>query len=74
MKYWPSSHGLNKLVIKAKMHANTYTVLKFSLLCENMMLQYLYIYIYIGETRPYFKTKHFLKNMYFVRFDANRVF
>jgi len=54
------------------MHANTYIVLKFSLLCENMMLQYLYIYI--GETRPYFKTKHFLKNMYFVRFDANRVF
>jgi len=27
------------------MHANTYIVLKFSLLCENMMLQYLYIYI-----------------------------
>ena len=26
LKYWPSSHGLNKLVIKAKMHANTYIV------------------------------------------------
>ena len=39
LKYWPSSHGLNKLVIKAKMHANTYIVLKFPLLCENMMLQ-----------------------------------
>jgi hypothetical protein len=51
LKYWPSSHGLNKLVIKAKMHANTYIVLKFPLLCENMMLEYLYIYI--GETRPY---------------------
>ena len=38
LKYWPSSHGLNKLVIKAKMHANTYIVLKFLLLCENMML------------------------------------
>ena len=63
LKYWPSSHGLNKLVIKAKMHSNTYIVLKFSLLCENMMLQDLYIYI--GETRPYFKTKHFL-NMYFL--------
>ena len=23
-KYWPSSHGSNKLVIKAKMHAKTY--------------------------------------------------
>ena len=39
LKYWPSSHGLNKLVIKAKMHVNTYIVfLKFPLLCENMML------------------------------------
>ena len=37
-EYWPSSHGLNKRVIKAKMHANTYIVLKFPLLCENMML------------------------------------
>ena len=38
LKYWPSSHGLNKPVIKAKMHANTYIVLKFHLLCENMRL------------------------------------
>ena len=29
LKYWPSSHGLNKLVIKAKMHANTYDVIIF---------------------------------------------
>ena len=26
LEYWPSSHGLNKLVIKAKMHANTYII------------------------------------------------
>ena len=33
LKYWPSSYGLNKPVIKAKMHANTYIVfLKFPLL------------------------------------------
>ena len=38
LKYWPSSHGLNKLVIKARMHANTYIVLKLPLLYENMML------------------------------------
>jgi len=38
LKYWPSSHGLNKLVIKAKMHVNTYIVLKLPLLYENMML------------------------------------
>jgi hypothetical protein len=24
LKYWPTSHGSNKLVIKAKMHAKTY--------------------------------------------------
>ena len=23
-KYWPSSHDSNKLVVKAKVHANTY--------------------------------------------------
>ena len=73
MKYWPSSHDLNKLVIKAKMHANTYIVLKFSLLCENMMLQYLYIYI-LERLGRILKQNIFLKNMYFVRFDANRVF
>jgi hypothetical protein len=26
LKYWPSSHGFNKLVIKAEMHVNTYIV------------------------------------------------
>ena len=64
LKYWPSSHGLNKLVIKAKMHANTYIVLKFSLLYEKYDVT-IFIYIYIGETRPYFKTKHFF-DMYFL--------
>jgi len=24
LKYWPSSYDLNKLIIKAKMHANIY--------------------------------------------------
>ena len=35
------------------MHVNTYIVLKLPLLYENMMLYNIYIYIYIGETRPY---------------------
>ena len=48
LKYWPSSHGLNKLVIKAKMHANTYIVLKFSLLYEEYDV-IIFIYIYILE-------------------------
>jgi hypothetical protein len=37
LKYWPSSHGSNKLVVTAKVHTNTYIFLKFSLLYENMM-------------------------------------
>jgi hypothetical protein len=45
LKYWPSSHGLNKRVIKAKMHTNTYIVLKFSLLCEKYDV-IIFIYIY----------------------------
>ena len=50
LKYWPSSHGLNKLVIKAKMHVNTYIVLKFSLLYEkDDVIIFIYIYIYILE-------------------------
>jgi len=65
LKYWPSSHGLNKLVIKAKMHVNTYIVLKFSLLYEKDDV-IIFIYIYIGETRPYFKTKHFFKKYVFL--------
>ena len=36
MKYWPSSHDFNKLVIKAKMHAKiTYIYFLFSLLYKN---------------------------------------
>jgi hypothetical protein len=47
LKYWPSSHGLNKLVIKAKMHVNTYIVLKLPLLYEKYdVIIFLYIYIY----------------------------
>jgi hypothetical protein len=35
LKYWPSSRDFNKLVIKAKMHANIYIYI------------YIYIYMYI---------------------------
>ena len=39
LKYWPSSHGLNKLVMEAKMHVNTYIVLKlFFCYMKKMML------------------------------------
>ena len=37
LKYWPSSHGTNKLVITTKVHTNTYIFLNFPLLYENMM-------------------------------------
>ena len=45
MKYWPSSHGLNKLVIKAKMHANTYIVFENFLCCVKIGCYNIYIYI-----------------------------
>jgi hypothetical protein len=33
LKYWPSSRGFNKLVIRAKMHANTYVFFEIFLCC-----------------------------------------
>ena len=39
LKYWPSYRDFNKLVIKAKMRANTYF--------EFLFFVYIYIYIYI---------------------------
>ena len=54
MKYWPSSRDFNKLVIKAKIHTNTY-FLKFSLLYENTIW-----FFNFWETWPYArKTKHY---------------
>jgi len=50
LKYWPSSRDFNKLVIKAKMHANTY-FLKFSLIYENTI--WFFYFYYFWETWPY---------------------
>jgi hypothetical protein len=44
LKYWLSSRGFNKLVIKAKMHANIYFF--ESLLYENMIYCFLDIWPY----------------------------
>jgi len=32
LKYWPSSHDFNKLVIKAKMHAKTFFFKKYNMI------------------------------------------
>jgi hypothetical protein len=45
LKYWPSSHGLNKLVIKAKMHANTYIIFWNFLCCVKIWCYNIYIYM-----------------------------
>ena len=50
LKYWPSSRDFNKLVIKAKMHANTY-FLKFSLIYENTI--WIFYFYYFWETWPH---------------------
>ena len=45
LKYWSSSHGLNKLVIKAKMHANTYIVSEIFFCCVKIWCYNIYIYM-----------------------------
>ena len=50
MKYWPSSRGFNKLVIKAKMHANTYFFEIFFVIWKYNMMNF---YFYFWETWPY---------------------
>ena len=50
MKYWPSSRDFNKLVIKAKMHANTY-FLKFSLLLRDLVVCMKTKYIFFMSRR-----------------------
>ena len=45
LKYWSTSHGLNKLVIKAKMHANIYIVFWNFLCCVKICCYNIYIYI-----------------------------
>jgi hypothetical protein len=50
LKYWPSSRDFNKLVIKAKMHANTY-FLKFSLLLRDLVVCMKTKYIFFMSRR-----------------------
>ena len=72
MKYWPSSRDFNKLVIEAKMHANTY-FLKFSLLYK-IQYDFLFIFIFIFERLG---RMHENKTFLFLFFDVllkNRVF
>jgi len=62
LKYWPSSHDFNKLVIKAKIHANTYF---WNFLCC-MKIQYDFIfYFFVFEI---FGRMHENKTFYFMFF------
>jgi hypothetical protein len=47
LKYWPSSYGFNKLIIKAKMHAKIYII--FFGFMKIRRDDFIYIYIYIFE-------------------------
>jgi len=47
LKYWPSSRDFNKLVIKVKMHANTYFFEIFFVVWKYNMI------FYFWETWPY---------------------
>jgi hypothetical protein len=68
LKYWPSSRDFNKLVIKAKMHANTY-FLKFSLLYENTIWFFIIIFERLGRMHEkkifYFFNFVLTKTIYF---------
>ena len=60
LKYWPSSHDFNKLVIKVKMHANTYF---WNFLCY-MKIQY----DFFLKTWPYAWKQNILFYFYFFNF------
>ena len=70
MKYWPSSCGFNKLVIKAKMHANTYFFEIFFVVLKYNMIFFLFferlgrmhenkIFYYFFTKTRYFNTEFF---------------
>jgi len=66
LKYWPSSRDFNKLVIKAKMHADTYF---WNFLCY-MKIQYeffIYIFERLGRMHENKKKYFFIltKTLYF---------
>jgi hypothetical protein len=70
LKYWPSFHGFNKLVIKAKMNAKTYIFFCcMKIRCDDFFL----IFERLGpmhENKMYF----FCFIIFLQCFDKNRVF
>lgn len=68
LKYWPSSHGLNKLVIKAKMHANTYIDFWNFICCVKICCYNIYIYILERLGRMHENKTFFFVIMYFLMF------
>jgi hypothetical protein len=44
LKYWPSSHSSNKLVIKAKVHAKTFFWIFFCVLCIKKTIWFFLLY------------------------------
>jgi hypothetical protein len=70
LKHWPSSHGFNKLVIKAKMHAKTYIFWIFVVWKYDMIF-----FFYLWETWLYvWKQDIFFVYNILQCFDENRVF
>jgi hypothetical protein len=69
LKYWPSSHDFNKLVIKAKMRANTYFEFLFFVYIY-MKIQY---DIFLRDLAVCMKTNYFILFIYLC-FAENRIF
>ena len=81
LKYWSSSHGSNKLVIKAKMHAKTFFKCfcfmhkkkQYDFFCYRRIRcdEFFIFYFYLWETWPYaFKTKKHLFFFFNFFFDV----
>ena len=66
LKYWPTCHDFNKLVIKAKMHAKIYFLIFVVRKCDMIFI------LFSRDLAVCIKTK-FLYN-FLQCFDENRVF
>jgi hypothetical protein len=73
LKYWPSSRGFNKLVIKAKMHANIY-FLKFSLLYENTIWWIFILFLFFERLGRMHENKNIFLFLFFNVLTKTRYF
>jgi hypothetical protein len=73
LKYWPSFHGFNKLVIKVKMHAEHLFFLNFC--CMKIRYDLFFLKKSLRDLAICMKTRYFFRFIIFLQcFDENQVF